>query len=296
MFKLNLKLAFRNLWKQRSFSLINIGGLAIGIASCILLLLYVAYEWNFNKQFKGHDRMYVLYTNQFGADKVFSFVATPGPLAPAIQQSVPGVEAIARTISTGNLQKGGGLLSYKHNSFTKNGLYADSSFFQVFSYHFLEGNSKTALDEPNSIVLTKEMARILFGNEDPLNKVIKWNNKEDLTVTGVVENPPPNSWTYQYDYIVTWRLLEKEYPWAKSNGWGNNFCTTFLKLKSNKYFASADTITRHLISSNQSGVSNQAFLFPFSKWHLYSIFKNGKLLVVKLITYAYSLYWLFAFY
>lgn len=278
MFKNNLKIAFRNLVKNKSFSLINIGGLAIGIASCMLLLLYVNYEWSFNKQVKDYNRIYVLYTNQFGSDQIFSFTATPAPLAPAIQQSVPGVEAIVRTISADNFQKDGGLLSYKNNSFTKDGLYADSSFFKVFNYHFIEGDPATALNEPNSIVLTQSMANILFKKDDPLNKMIQWNVNEYLKVTGVVEDFPSNSWAGTYNYVLNWHLLEKEQPWTKNDQWGSNFCTTFLKLKDNRFFASSDKLTRSLIGAHQNNVkgANQAFMFPFSKWHLYNKFENGK--------------------
>src|SRR5690606_15340193 len=148
----------------------------------------------------------------FGSDQIFCFTATPAPLAAAVQQSVPGVESIVRTSDAS-----GELLTYKNNSFTDhNGLFADSSFFDVFSYPFLEGQSNKALNQPNSIVLTKKMADILFGREDPIGKSIRWNSNEDLTVTGVINNPPANSWMADCDYIVTWHLLEKEYGWARN--------------------------------------------------------------------------------
>src|SRR6478672_5568276 len=97
MFKLNLKIALRNLWRNKGFTLINIGGLAIGLASCMVLLLYVAYEWGFDKQFNNYENIYVTYNNQKTATETFSFVSVPGVLADEVKAKVTGVVNASRT-------------------------------------------------------------------------------------------------------------------------------------------------------------------------------------------------------
>jgi len=271
MIRSYLKTAWRNILKRKGFSLINVGGLALGMASCLLLLLYVSYHLNFDKQFDHINNIYIIENNQQGDGKIYTFAATPGEMAPAIKADVPGVLQAVRTASyTAN-----GLLTYKDNSFKKNGLFADSGFFSILSYHFIKGNPVTALTQPNSIVITKDMARVLFGNADPMNKIVRRNNTTPLMVTGVIENVPLNS-TFQFDYVLPWQVFENESSFVKTAGWGSNFCQTLVELKDPSFFNRADRIVRKMINSHQSFYKAEAMLFPFSKLHLYSKFENGK--------------------
>jgi ABC-type antimicrobial peptide transport system permease subunit len=241
------------------------------MASFLMLVLYVSYHLNYDKQFNNVSNLYLIENNQPGDGKTYTFAATPGVMAPAIKNDVPGVVNAIRLCS----YQAGGLLTYKDHIFRKNGLFADDGFFNVFSYKFIRGNAATALKSPNAIVITKDLAGILFGNKDPMNQVIRRNDKTQLTVTGVIENLPPNE-SFQFDYVLPWQIFENELTWTKTAGWGSNFCQTIVQLKNPAAFNRADGMIRKMINSHQNGYKAEAMLFPFEKMHLYSKFENGK--------------------
>ncbi|MDB5141471.1 MAG: FtsX-like permease family protein, partial [Mucilaginibacter sp.] len=266
-----IKTAWRNIKKHPAFSLINAGGLTLGIASCLLLLLYISYHLSYDRQFKNLDNVYIIENNQPGDGKIYTFAATPRLLATSIKTEVPGVVQSARVISYG----AGGLLTYNNNSFKKAGLFADAGFFSIFSYHFIEGNPLNAIKQPNSIVITKTLAQTLFGNQEAMGKIIIRNNKSPLMVSGVIDNVPANA-TFQFDFVIPWTMFEDENSWAKNADWGSNFANTIVQLKGHSDLARANNNLKTMISRHSDGNKNQAFLFPLSKLHLYSKFENGK--------------------
>lgn len=269
MFKLNLKIALRNLWKNKGFSLINIGGLAIGLASCMTLLLYVAYEWSFDKQFTNYDKTYVVYNNQKTPTQTFSFVAVSGIMEKEVREKVNGVAAVTRLSYPEET-----LLSYDNNNIKKEVISADPDFLKIFDYKVLKGNPKDLLKNPDGVILTETLAKVLFNTEDPIGKVIKYDNKEPLKVEAVIQDLPKNS-SINADMITSWALYEKINPWAKNSGWGNNFCMLFIQLKDNKFFNTANNHLKGMIRANNPDSNNEAMMFPLKKWHLYSKFENG---------------------
>lgn len=273
MFKLNLKIALRNLLKNKGFSLINIGGLAIGLACCLLLLLYVSYEWSYDKQFKNIDRIYSVYDNDLMSDQIITNRAycTPNQLAETALQTIPGIEQVSRLVERG------GLLKYKQNSFAKSIIYADPTFLKIFDYQFIKGDPSTALINPNSILITAKTAKIFFGNEDPIGKSLKFDNRKNLIVTAVIADLKENQ-TYQFDVMMPWMFLEQEETFLKNMNWTDGALNTIVQLKNTADFAIADAQMRKLFKLNEpSDNSIEFFLFPFRKVHLYDQFENGKL-------------------
>jgi putative ABC transport system permease protein len=271
MFKNYLKIAWRNITKHKGFSLINAGGLALGMASCLLLLLYVNYHLNFDKQFKNIDNIYLVENNQPGDGKIYTFSATPRLAAATIKTEIPDAVQAVRT-STYTAE---GLLTYKNNSFKKAGMFADDGFFNIFSYHFIKGTANNALKSPNSIIITQKLAKILFGDEDPMNKIVKRNNQLPLTVTGVIADVPANA-TFQFEFVLPWVMFEDTNAWAKNATWGSNFARTVVQLKDPSALGRANKIMKNMVERHNDGNKNQLFLYPFKKLHLYSEFVEGK--------------------
>ncbi|RYE52883.1 MAG: FtsX-like permease family protein, partial [Sphingobacteriales bacterium] len=270
MFKLNLKIALRNLWKNKGFTLINVGGLAIGLASCMILLLYVAYEWGYDKRFTDYENTYVVYKNDHVSDRIYTNAWTPGVMAAEIREKISGVKYASRSTYPSNL-----LIAYKTNSYKKQAVHTDPEFLKILDYKFLKGDANTALHSVSSVVLTESLAKTLFGDEDPINKELKLDNSEPLRVEGVIADVPENS-SIQFDYLMSWSLYEKTNPWVKDTGWGSNFCLTILQLKSNSYFEQANGQMKELVRRNRDEKGVEAFMHPLSKWHLYNNFENGK--------------------
>jgi putative ABC transport system permease protein len=273
MYKLSLKIALRNLWKNITSSLINIGGLAIGLTSCMLLLLYVHYEWSFDKQFKSIDRIYAVYDHSRMADQINTSREndTPNQLASAAEASIPGIEYITRIV------RNGAIISYNQNSYEKAILYVDPSFLKIFDYKFLKGNASTALATPNSIVLTQKTAKILFGSEEPVGKIVKFDQKKDLVVAAVIEDLPANQ-TYQFDMLLTWKFMEQDNSSYTNMDWNDGALSTIIQLKKGADFTAADAQMRKIFKQHfLKDDFKTFFLFPFRKVHLYNNFENGKL-------------------
>ena len=270
MFKINLKIALRNLWKNKGFALINIGGLAIGLASCMVLLLYVAYEWSYDKQFKDNDKTYVVYQSVVANGKTFSWSWTPNVMAEDLQQNFPGVKYASH--STYPRQN---LVTVGDNKIKSKVVFADQNFLRILDYKFIKGNPKKALTDVNTIILTKSFAQKLFGNEDPINKTVKLENQDVLKVEAVIEDAPANS-SIIFECIMPWDLFLKRETWAKQNNWGNNMCLTLVQLKDNAAFAKANADIKDIYKNHDKEISAKALLHPLTKWHLYGDFENGR--------------------
>ncbi|MBC6110002.1 ABC transporter permease [Pedobacter fastidiosus] len=270
MFKLNLKIALRNLWKNKGFSLINIGGLAIGLASCMILLLYVAYEWSYDKQFKNNDKTYVVYQSVVANGKTFSWGWTPNVMAEELQQKFPSVKyASHSTYPRPNLVSDG------EKKISSKVIYADQNFLKILDYKFIKGNAEKTLTDVNTIILTKSFAAKLFGNEDPINKTVKLENQDVLKVEAVIEDAPANS-SIIFECIMPWQLFLKRETWAKEPNWGNNMCLTLVQLKNNDAFSKANADIKDIYKKHNKEITADALLHPLTKWHLYGDFENGK--------------------
>ena len=270
MFKLNFKIALRNLWKNKGFAFINLGGLAIGLASCMILLLYVAYEWSYDKQFVNSEKTYVVYQSSVANGKTFSWAWTPNVMASDVAANVPGVKyASHSTYPNGNLISNGEV------KISSRAVFADPSFLKILDYKFISGNKEAVLKNINSIILTKSFAEKLFGKEDPINKTVKLENEDVLKVEAVIEDVPENN-SIRFECLMPWTLFEKRQEWVRGINWGNNMCLTLVQLKGNEFFKEANASMKGIYKRNQKGNTAVALLHPLEKWHLYDEFENGK--------------------
>jgi putative ABC transport system permease protein len=188
MFRNYLKIAVRNLWRNKAFSAINIFGLAIGLTTCMLIMLYVADEISYDKHHKDGDRIYRIASEVKGE----KWVAAPAPMAAGLKREFPEVEQVTRLLRFPGAEKM--LLKNEQNQsqfFETNAYYVDSTFFELFTYSFLFGNSQTALHNPNTLVISEEIATRLFGHENPVDKVVKIGlsfGEFDYTIKGVFKD------------------------------------------------------------------------------------------------------------
>jgi putative ABC transport system permease protein len=194
MFKLNLKIALRNLWKNKGYTLINIAGLSIGMASCILIFIFIRYQLSYDQQFKKKDRIYrVVSYWKYPEGEEFS-KGVPMPLAPAMRNDFAMLDDVAV------LQQGGGVLKVKDQSgkerlkIQERTFYVGPEFFRLFDHPWLQGDPQNDLVEPHTVALSEEMAVKLFGNwHRAVGQTINYNNKTDLKVTGVFADMPGNT-------------------------------------------------------------------------------------------------------
>ena len=184
------KLAVRNILKHKFFSAINILGMSIGIAACLLILLYVVDELSFDRFHANADRIYQVGLQARIGDQDVTTANTCPPMAETLVKEVPGVEAATRISNFWGTPS----LKYGDKAFTEEKVFhADSNFFEFFGYKLLEGDIETALKEPNTVVLTRSIATKYFGNESPLGKLITVGGHQTYTITGVAEDAPLNS-------------------------------------------------------------------------------------------------------
>jgi putative ABC transport system permease protein len=272
MFRLNLKVALRNLWKNKGFTLINVGGLAIGLACCLILMLYVNYEWSYDKQYNNLTNIYFAKLNMKFNGELATTGAVPYKLAGAALQEIPGVKNAARISQ--NTTK---LFSHNQKRFKLLSIYVDRSFINILQYNFIYGNSNTALDEPGSIVLTASTSRKLFGNENPVGKSLKWDNLKELKVSGVIADLPKNQ-SIQFEVLQPWSFFEQIDPDIPATGWGSIDCATIFELKENISVDDINNKIKDFIVLKDPQIKPyvyEPFLFPLSKTHLYNEFKNG---------------------
>ncbi len=239
MIKNYFKIAWKTLVKNKVFSFINIFGLTVGLASCMLITLYILNEISYDKYQQNGNNIYQLGTTFIKQGKEENLPNTPAPMAQAMQQDFPEIQQVTRLMNLFAEDKT--LLQYNEKNgearsfYETKGALADSTFFRIFTYKFLEGNASTALNNPNTVVLSEEIARKLFGNQPALNKVIhissSSNGDYDFLVTGVFQ---PNSKPSHIDYRFFMSMKGGGGNFIGTSGTSfatNNMFYTYLQLK-----------------------------------------------------------------
>jgi len=203
MLKNYFTVALRNLLRYKGYSVINVLGLSIGIACCILIMLYVQDELSYDQFHEKHDRIYRLVESATIAGRPIEAAVTPPPWAPALAKEYPGIESFTR-IKPPNSRW---LIRYMDNRFyEKHFVFADSSVFDVFTLPLVQGNAETALTEPHTVVLSESMVDKYFGNENPIGKVITGDDIYEFTITGIMRDMPSNS-HFHADFMASYASL-----------------------------------------------------------------------------------------
>lgn len=263
-----IKVAFRSLLKNKGYSFLNIFGLAIGITCASLIFLWVEDEVSFNKDFARQDHIYYTPTNQNYEEEWRTFYSTPGPLAQAMKDEIPGVIRATRSSSEERL------FTVGDRAINRTGRYADADFLDIFSLEFIEGSIKGAFENPEAIVVTQETAELLFGkNEKVLGKTVKINNKDNYLITGVVKNLSENV-SFPFDWVAPFERYRNGAEWMTE--YGSNFSDTFVELSPEANVAEVDEKVRALIPAKDTNSDTYAFLHPMKDWYLRSKFEGGK--------------------
>jgi len=218
MLKNYLKIAFRNLLNQNFYSAINIIGLSIGISACILVALYIKHDLNYDRYHKNAVQIYRIGFSATGEGKTFYMAQSPALLGPTLKNIYPEIKKYSRIyFSERSLVKVGNMKNYEDRI-----SYADSTFFEIFTYDVLVGNKAEFLKKAYSIVLTESTAKKYFGNENPLGKIIEIDNRYNFEVTGVIKAVPTNS-HFKFDFLASYSSLDKQSTAIYLPQWGATF-------------------------------------------------------------------------
>jgi putative ABC transport system permease protein len=266
MIKNYLKIAFRVIKKHKGYSFINITGLAVGIACCVLILLWVQDELSFDRFHKNLKQIYRTSLNIKGQWTSSS----PWALAPLLKQEYPEIRSATR------YRENELLFTYEDKSFYEGTAFVDPDFFDIFTFPWVKGSTDNPFPTMTSVVITERTATKYFGNEDPLGKTFTVNNNTKLSVTGVIEDVPPNS-TLEFDILASIRLFGEE----TLNSWALE-SSSFILLQKN---ASHDALQAKIegITMKYDKRTNQTVtthIHPFSRMHLYSLGGGGNIIYI----------------
>ncbi|GAB4018371.1 ABC transporter permease [Spirosoma koreense] len=271
-----VKIAFRNLSRQKAYSFINIGGLSIGMAVAMLIGLWIYDELSFNKYHKNYDRIAQVMQNQTINGSVSTAPTIPIPLANVLRTTyAAGFKWVVLSSWTE-----GHILSFGDKKSRRTGNYIEPQAPDLLSLNMVKG-TRAGLNEPYSILLSESAANALFGNSDPLGQLVKIDNQTAVKVTGVYQDLPYNTQFSNLEYLVPWQVNVAVRDWVKKSQqkWDNNSFQLFVQLadKADMDQVSA-TIKDAKLANVDPGLAKfkpEIFLQPMRNWHLYSEFKNG---------------------
>ncbi|WP_431213311.1 ABC transporter permease [Puia sp. P3] len=260
--------ALRNIWKNKTYSFLNIFGLAVGVTCAGLIFLWVEAEWNYDP-FPKKEYIYNVRTNQTYNGVIRTFGSSPGPLAAAMQADIPGVVSTCRTRDRKML------FSLEDKNMYEAGIYADPTLFGMFSMSFLEGSAATSSRDLNSVALSETMARQFFGSvSGVVGRTIRVANKENFTVSSVYRDFPLNS-TIRPDYVIPFASFEKDNQWLQY--WGANGLSTFVELAPSANPARINLQLKDFIrQKSEQKAGAQPLLIAMKDWRLRDEFVDGK--------------------
>ena len=273
MFRNFVLITLRNLRKNGTYSFINIAGLSIGIACSLLIMLWVFDELSFNTFQPKANRLYQVWINAKFDGKINSWTSVPQPTYEALKTEDSNI------LNTAISDWGGErLFGVGDNRVNKRTYFVSEEFLEMFQFPLIKGDASLVLDDPNSIVISESMAKILFGDEDPLNQTVRVDDAHELKVTGVLRDIPKNS-SLQFDCLMTWEHKRKTEDWVKESiaNWGNYSFQVYVELNDpSKEEVVESAIEDLLTRKGETDIKREFYLHPLLRWRLHSNFENGK--------------------
>jgi len=275
MIKNYFKTAWRNLTNNKVYSAINILGLSTGMAVALLIGLWVYYQYSFDRFLPDYSDQYQVKMNITVDGNMRTQDAVSLPLAEVLRKEIPGVKYVAES----DWMEQHGLVVGDKKLYLS-GAQIGGDFLRMFQYPLLEGNANNVLQETNSIVLTKSTAISLFGNVDPIGKIVRFDNSSDLKVTGVLKDLPSNS-SMQFNYLVPFSHKEQTEDWMRDarQRWTNNSFQMFATLQPNVSYSQVAGKIKNIVNdrSEQMRPAHPVIIMqPLKDWHLHDEFRNGK--------------------
>ncbi|MBN3583289.1 ABC transporter permease [Algoriphagus aestuarii] len=266
MWKNYLKTSFRNLKRHRVYTLINILGLTSGIVASIFIFLWILDEVSFDQFHTNGDRIYSVMVNSTRPDgTIDTYIANPSRIKETLVNEIPEIQlATQYSFETSHLVK------YKEEGYNETGLYADSNFFNLFSFPLVKGSILSSQKNTNTVFISENLSQKLFHGEDPLGKTVHLGQDQEMMVTGVFATIPDNS-SLQFDFVAPFELYLQQNPWMQN--WASGASRTTVLLNENAENPS-DKIA-NLIQKNCSDCTSQPFLFPYHQLRLRGEFENG---------------------
>ncbi|NLU95522.1 ABC transporter permease [Chitinophaga sp. Ak27] len=260
---------WRNLLKNKLSTLVNVGGLSIGLATGIIILLWINDEYSFDTFHKNREHIYLMMQRVQRGDGISVGDVTPGPLAARLQAQLPEIKYTARCGFGGQELIGTGSKSIYQES-----IYVDAHYLDMFTFPAISGNPVAALQEPDNIVLTESAASRLFGQENPMGKIVHHNGQHDLKVAAVIRDVPPNS-SIHFDILLPFRLFSlSNADWI--DRWDNNRLQTWVMLQPGSSLALFNQKAKAVVQQSSDEKTAELFGFPLTDRYLHNGFKNGK--------------------
>ncbi|HTE28076.1 ABC transporter permease [Flavitalea sp.] len=261
-----LTIAWRTIVKNKIYSGINVLGLAIGMAGFILIGTWIWNEKSFDQFHENKNTLYKVWNRSMGPGNVQAWDVTAGPLGKSLKNDFAEIKNTSRIYWSMDR-----LFSYGDKNLKAKGNDVDKPFLQMFSFPLLKGDPNHALDDVNNIVITENLATRLFGDEDPMNKMVRIDNKDPYKVSGILRNLPSNT-SFDFEYLVSLEKGENYY----GNSWNNNSYYTYVQLDPNTSIEAFNNKIKTALLRYAPESETEIFLHPLTKWHLYSRFENGK--------------------
>ncbi len=276
MYKNYLKIAWRNLKRNKGYSVINIGGLALGMAVTLIIGLWIQDELSYNDYFTNKDSIAQVFQSQTFNGNTGTGPAIPRPLEKALRDDYTDNFKYLVMSSWNESQ----YLNYEEKSLSKHGNFMQREAPEMLDLKILKGE-KDGLREINAIMLSKSVANALFGDEEPIGKIIKVNSQYDMEVSAVYEDIPANNSFKDAEYLMPWEKYLSIREWVKNSEdqWGNNSFQMFVEIADNTNMDNVTTTIKDVkknLNEDSAEFNSQIFLFPMKDWYLRSNFQNGK--------------------